>query len=93
MEMNSFLITFLLFLFSMGAYLIIAIKNAPTIDEFYDEPYEYEKKNPEEEELDPTELFQATKDVKIDTSTWKKDETKYEEEEGLFDEGKPKHNE
>ena len=92
MEMNSFLIIFLLFLFGMGAYLLIAIKNAPTMDDFYDEPCEDDKKK-KQEELDPTELFQATKDVKIDTSSWKKDESKYEEEEGLFDEGKPKHNE
>lgn len=62
------------------------------MDDFYDEPYEDNKKN-KQEELDPTELFQATKDVKIDTSSWKKDETKYEQEEGLFDEGKAKHNE
>lgn len=91
MEMNSFLILFLLFLFGLGAYFIISIKNAPFIDD-YDEPYEHTKKNPEEE-LDPTELFQATKDVKIDTSNWKKDETQYEQEEGLFDEGKSKHDE
>ena len=62
------------------------------MDDFYDEPCEDDKKK-KQEELDPTELFQATKDVKIDTSSWKKDESKYEEEEGLFDEGKPKHNE
>ena len=92
MEMNSFLILFLLFLFGLGAYFIISIKNAPFVDD-YDEPYQEHKKRDKEEELDPTELFQATKNIKVDTSNWKQDETKYEQEEGLFDEGKTKEHE
>jgi hypothetical protein len=92
MEMNYFLITFLVFLFGVGAYLFVGLRDAPFIDD-YDEPYEGNKKKENQEELDPTELFQATKNVKVDTSNWKQDETQYEQEEGLFDEGKSKHNE
>jgi len=92
MDMNFFLLSFLAFLFGVGAWLFVAIKDAPYMDDYFDEPYE-NKKSKKEEELDPTELFQATKEVKVDTSSWKKDETKYEEEEGLFDEEKLKRDE
>ncbi len=92
MDMNFFLLSFLAFIFGVGAWFFIGIKNAPTIED-YDEPYEDAKKSKVEEEIDPTELFQATKEVKVDTSSWKKDETKYEQEEGLFDEEKLKRDE
>ena len=92
MDMNFFLLTFIAFLFGLGAWFFISVKDAPFMDDYFDEPYE-DKKTEKEEEVDPTELFQATKDVKVDTSNWKKDETKYEQEYGLFDEEKLKRDE
>ena len=54
---------------------------------------EYENIHHNDDDLDPTELFQATKNLKVDTSSFKKDESKYDQEEGLFDECKRKPNE
>jgi hypothetical protein len=91
MDINFFLLSFLAFLFGMGMCFFIGIKDVPKIDD-YDEPYE-DNKSKKEEGLDPTELFQATKYVKVDTSKWKKDETEYDQEYGLFDEEKLKRDE
>jgi hypothetical protein len=83
-EMSTFVICFVLFMLIILVITVNAFKNAPTVDDF-EEPYDYSKSD-ETPEIDPTELFQSMKDVKVDTSQYPEDKAKFEQEDGLFEE-------
>lgn len=85
--MSTFVLCFLVFMVILLIVTVNAFKNAPTLDD-YEEPYDSKSKEPE---IDPTELFQALKDVKVDTSSFDQDKSKFEQEEGLFEEFTQKH--
>lgn len=82
-DMSTFVICFVLFMLIILVITVNAFRNAPTVDDF-EEPYDYSKSE-EIPEIDPTELFQAMKDVKVDISEYPEDKSKFEQEEKLFE--------
>jgi hypothetical protein len=89
-DMSSFMLCFIVFMIIIFIITLNAFKNAIPMNDYY-EPYE--KSNQEDvPEVDPTELFQAMKDIKVDTSNYhQQDKDKYDEEEGLFEDFTKKH--
>ena len=83
-QMSTFVFLLLVFMLITLLITIKALKNAPTLDDF-EEPYENFKKE-EAPEIDPTELFQSMKDMKVDISDYHEDTSKFEQEDGLFEE-------
>lgn len=88
--MSTFVLCFVVFMIIILIVTINAFKNAPIVDD-YEEPYHTNTSKEEIPEIDPTELFQAMKDVKVDTSSFDQDKSKFEQEEGLFEEFTQKH--
>lgn len=93
MEMSTFvlLIGIIITLIIFAFILLNAIKNAPLIDDDEEPYYRSSNETKNDEELDPTELFQSMKTVHVDTSTWDVDTSKKFEEDKLWEDIRQNH--